>query len=229
MADQKEKKWVHVTCPVCGKTAEFHAWQILRTRLHADAKREVLSGDAFRFRCPDCGCVRIVHHPMFYIDEASLTMIALADEAHHLDLNDLLAGYKRPGVPNPFFPGVPGRMIRMRTVTSVRALQEKIRLFDAGLDDRQVELLKDWYLVEKRNPLPADELRYYKKEETGEEFLVLYVDGSPDSSVRFDRALYGSFAPYLDGLGSEREETESLIDSVYAHALYLGDPIEGAV
>ena len=50
-----------VTCPGCGKEADFTVWDSVNTTLEPDLKEKVLTGDLFKFTCPECGHMTIVN------------------------------------------------------------------------------------------------------------------------------------------------------------------------
>jgi hypothetical protein len=120
-------------CHQCGNEQSFTYWQSLNATLDPDAKAELLSGSLIRFACERCHWTCNVGYPMLYHDMKQGLLIQMMD------------------VPSlPPFPAMPfgaGRAkYRRRWVKTPAELQEKIRIFDSGLDDRLVELFKAYVM-----------------------------------------------------------------------------------
>jgi hypothetical protein len=166
-----------IACGACGVEAPFVAWESLNATLDPDEKDALLRGDLTRFTCRQCGWSGPVVHPLLYHDMERQFMVWLipsADPEHSADRR----------FPEPM-PGY-----RFRRVTNLNELKEKIYLFDEGLDDRQMEVLK--LIVELRSAQTEDRITgplFYSEqvvEEGGEpvmRFAHLAADGVKTLSV----------------------------------------------
>ena len=137
---------VKITCPKCKKESDFQIWESINIQLDPEMKEQVLNGEAFLFKCPDCGEEAYVNYSVLYHDMEKRIMIYLLPDVEEeikaaaqfmsgmdennlgLDLSAITEGYSN------------------RIVTSLRELQEKIYISDAGYDDRIIEIMKMLYL-----------------------------------------------------------------------------------
>ncbi|MCQ2181692.1 MAG: CpXC domain-containing protein [Bacteroidales bacterium] len=109
-------------CANCGKEQEVKLWGSVNTADNPELRDEVRSGRLFVWECPHCGTVNLISDPFLYTDtENSFILVLSADK--------LNASGEVPGFTS-------------RQVASVGELIEKIRIFEAGLDDIAIELCK---------------------------------------------------------------------------------------
>ena len=137
-----EKEIKRIKCPKCGALHDFEIWVRVNTDLDPVLKGKVRSGELFRTQCPSCGQKIDVVYPCLYHEMEKKVMIyyapgkkAMEDAAAAFD-EGADAVEKERG----FDPA--GNGYRNRVVGSLYDLQEKIAIFDSGLDDRVVEICK---------------------------------------------------------------------------------------
>ncbi|MBP5488417.1 MAG: CpXC domain-containing protein [Bacteroidales bacterium] len=108
-------------CPKCG--AEFAAPDLRSINIAKDPslKDRVKDGSLFMVKCPRCGSDSLVQEPVLYHDPSQRLLIAYTSAGLS---SDGLEGYT------------------CRLVGSIGELIEKVKVFDAGLDDIALELLK---------------------------------------------------------------------------------------
>ena len=135
-------------CSDCGTSFESQVYQSINVQDSPELKAKVISGEIFLRRCPSCGKVQLAKYPLLYLDPAENLLLCLSDQELTVDG---LEGYTA------------------RRVTTVGELIEKIKIFDAGLDDVIIELCK--YVT-------CQELG------TGANLKFLKVDG-PDNDLIF--------------------------------------------
>ena len=117
-----------VTCPYCGKTVECTSWHSINTELDF-AVPDIISGKLFETVCDGCGKILHLDYPLLFNDMNHQVMIdyvpqeKVREAVRASDLMRSMGG-------------------RVRIVTEQTALREKVAIFDAGLDDRIVEILK---------------------------------------------------------------------------------------
>jgi hypothetical protein len=117
------------TCRECGDTQPFTIWQSLNVTLEREAKEKLLNGELTRFNCQKCQWSGPVIYSFLYHDMEKHLMIWHWAEEGEPDMTAL----------------PPAGMIKdyqLRYVGNPNELTEKILLFDAGLDDRVLEVLK---------------------------------------------------------------------------------------
>ena len=108
-------------CSECGTSFESEVYQSINVQDEPELKQRVINGEIFMRRCPSCGKVQLAKYPLLYIDPSEHLLLCLTDQELSVDG---LEGYTA------------------RRVTTVGELIEKIKIFDAGLDDVIIELCK---------------------------------------------------------------------------------------
>ena len=119
-----------VKCPKCGEENTFTCWQSINTEMDF-AIPDIISGKLFEVTCKKCGHTAQVHYPMLFND-----MI------HGVMINYVMPEAVEEAVRVVDYMRERMDFCRFRIVTSQTDLREKTAIFDAGLDDRVVELLK---------------------------------------------------------------------------------------
>lgn len=109
-------------CSRCGAEHIAEVPQSVNAATQPELKERVRSGTLFTWSCPHCGTINLLKVPFLYHDPSERLMIVLTE-----------APVSAEGVPD----GYTGRQVR-----SVGDLIEKIKIFDAGLDDLIIEMCK---------------------------------------------------------------------------------------
>lgn len=121
-------------CPACGKSGEFVAWTSLNVTLDPHEKTRLLDRSLTQFTCAACGHTAQLIYPLLYHDMDNAYMIWLLPPG--------TGGETEPEALSPDVAARLGEKYRYRSVGNLNQLIEKILIFDAGLDDRVVELAK---------------------------------------------------------------------------------------
>ena len=109
-------------CSQCGAEHSVEIPQSVNAATEPDLKEKVRSGELFTWACPHCGSSNLLSVPFLYHDPDAHLMLVLSPAP--LGAEGLQEGYT-------------GRQVR-----TVGDLVEKIKIFDAGLDDLTVEMCK---------------------------------------------------------------------------------------
>lgn len=72
-----KRKSVKITCPKCKKESDYQIWESINVQIDPDMKEKVLNGEAFLFKCPDCGEEVYVFYSVLYHDMQKKMMIYL--------------------------------------------------------------------------------------------------------------------------------------------------------
>ena len=161
-----------VTCPSCHHEGDFEVWDSINTVLDPAMKEKVLNQSIFLYTCPSCGETFRLNYSTLYHQMEDLVMIYLVPESEVKKTYEIfyeknaLADYRT-------------EKYLYRIVTSANQLVEKIQIFDAGKDDRVMELVKllatDSIL--KNDPdIEFDELRF-AVDDDGTNILVIINKG----------------------------------------------------
>lgn len=121
-------------CSRCGAQHSAEVPQSVNAATQPDLREKVRSGVLFTWRCSHCGTLNLLNFPFLYHDPSERLMLVLTDAPLGAD-----------GVPE----GYVGRQVR-----SVGELIEKIKIFDAGLDDLIIELCKYVTCQELKKDVP---------------------------------------------------------------------------
>ena len=129
---------VKATCPDCKKEFPFEVWQSVNVQLNPEMREKVLDHSIFNFKCPECGLEAHTDYPFLYNDMKNGFMIQYCPDKEDFDnckkaLEEIQESDSATGALNIKF---------LRIVTNYFQLVEKIQIFESGLDDRQIELLK---------------------------------------------------------------------------------------
>ena len=129
-----------LTCPNCNHQFRAILWLSVTAPLNPDLRTRVLDGTIFSHVCPECRVTIEVNCDFTYSDPKLKFMIILARPKDD----------KLPSFPTGFLEGTASLLkdSQLRLVTSYDQLREKIRIFEAGLNDHLIELLK-FYVWEK--------------------------------------------------------------------------------
>ena len=130
---------IKTACTKCGAEYSAEVPQSVNAASSPELKEQVRSGALFTWTCPHCGTANLLKFPFLYHDPTEHLMLVLTD-----------APVNAEGVPE----GYTGRQVR-----SVGELIEKIKIFDAGLDDLVIELCKYVTCQELKKEVPLKFLR----------------------------------------------------------------------
>lgn len=142
---------VELRCRNCGRSSERPVYRHIDAVAEPELKAGVLSGELFLFTCPHCGFKSLVNSPVIYRDEHLL--VCLSDRSLAVEGLEGLHG---------------------RLVSDVGSLIEKVKVFDAGLDDVPLELSK----FVTRQELGKDvELKFLRLDGADNDIILTYPEG----------------------------------------------------
>ena len=157
-----------IVCPECDHEQTITICPSVNVTTDPEMREKVLSGDLFMFTCDQCGFCGYAGYPFVYEDKETNGgfLIYLEPECEDREV----------GVEGDIADQVIYRERPMRLVADVNALKEKVFIFEAGLDDRVIELFKVLTLAKMQDDEPdmiPDELKFSKRDVVdGEEVLV---------------------------------------------------------
>lgn len=145
---------IKTACTKCGAEYGAEVPQSVNAASSPELKEQVRSGALFTWTCPHCGTANLLKFPFLYHDPTEHLMLVLTD-----------APVNAEGVPE----GYTGRQVR-----SVGELIEKIKIFDAGLDDLVIELCKYVTCQELKKEVP---LKFLRTDGADAEMTFAYPEG----------------------------------------------------
>ncbi len=169
-----------VTCPSCHHEGDFELWDSINTALDPEMKEKVLNQSIFLYTCPSCGETFRLNYSTLYHQMEDLVMIYLVPESEVKKTYEIF--YEKNALADYRYRT---EKYLCRIVTSANQLVEKIQIFDAGKDDRVMELVKllatDSIL--KNDPdIEFDELRF-AVDDDGTNILVIINKGEITGAV----------------------------------------------
>ena len=179
-------------------------WRSLNTTLDPAGKSKVLSGELFQFKCPTCGSVSNVVYPMLYhqMEDQIMIHLVLSDEdvAEATESFDKIAdGTMMPGADME-------SDYTFRLVGNQNQLREKVYIFDQGLDDRVIEMIKlclKSTMMVNQPDIKIAEMLLEIKDGAPENFAVRLEDGSwgtlPYHQEIYEKIKQDMFDPADDG------------------------------
>ena len=187
-----------VECPKCTSEQSFTHWQSVNVTLDPDLKAKILDRTLVTFTCENCGYVAEVYHPLLYHDMEQRLMVFLGEEAPDDSASEGMFASLLPSIEAEY---------TFRMVSSINELTEKIRIRDAGLDDRAVEVFK---------LLLMEQLDDSSKEGDAELFFSGIVrEGDAEAEITFELMSDSD----TTGLSMPFEDTFRKIETEFCHGL----------
>lgn len=135
------KQKAKIKCAHCGHESEQDFWVSINADMNPEIKEKLINGELFRHVCEKCGKESVLDYPVLYHDMTNRAMVYYIIE----DTVEEVEGYFNEVEKDL---GVTMEGYRKRIVTDLNALREKAIIFDNGLDDRLIELIKFFSFVE---------------------------------------------------------------------------------
>ena len=140
-------------CPTCGTAFDVQRYDMVNVKENPELKASVINGDIFLQECPRCGRSHLVGGPLVYLDPDEMVLLMLSDKP--LSMTDT-GGYTA------------------RLVSRAGDLIEKVKIFDAGLDDKAIEMCK--YVTKQEAGKPMD-LKFLRLDGADNELVFTYPAG----------------------------------------------------
>lgn len=184
------KKTELITCPDCGKKSEFVIWKSLNSQLNPEAKADMLSGKLFQFICPHCHSSHNVDYGFLYhqMEDQIMIQYSTTDE----NVEEGIESFEK--MTNGNFIGLPAMDVdyTFRIVRSQNSLREKVYIFDNGLDDRVIEIMKVFMMSKllESNPNLEIEDMYLEMTEGGPKSFAIRLSDGKWGSTDYAQDLY---------------------------------------
>lgn len=216
LAERLEENWrgsecdiVNVICPQCGEDFDYGAWTLVNARSTPDEAKRAETGTLFALTCPRCGFEANLEQPCLYVDpKRRLCIYEVIDDEMAKKAAEM---FSDPDNAN-------ARMSTCRIVSGRNALADKIVAFNAGLDDRAIELLKfgingnarmQGYVSE------GEEITTWLEEVTDDMLVFRTEFGDTSMHAQIEMGAYDLFAEALSQI-SELEQRRYVVDRNWA-------------
>ncbi|MBQ7793085.1 MAG: CpXC domain-containing protein [Clostridia bacterium] len=173
-----------IRCPKCGTLNDITLWQSLTVSDSQDLKQELLSGKLNVLTCSDCGARALVPTPLLYHDEDKKLMISFMPTETAEEAQKQFASIKESSRQSGELNELCG--YNLRYVSDYNSLLEKILIFDSGLNDKTVEVIKLMVLMQEPELAEKRSALFGKKYEDGS--VEIMVQNLDDGAVFTSRA-----------------------------------------
>ena len=179
-----------VTCPNCNKEYPFIIWRSINTALNPEMKSKVKDRSAFLFECPSCGEKNYVDYGTLYHQMEDRIMIHYANTDENAKEIEKMINDEDPFGAD-MIQSFRNENYLIRIVRSQNELREKIDIFDAGLDDRIVEIIK-LFLVAKyqEDNSGYQSVNLYYRREDEKDIVEIYTDGQYKGCYEVPKEFY---------------------------------------
>ncbi len=182
---EKEAKF---RCAGCGMEFSAQTPAYISVQRNPELKQAVVSGSLFVKECPHCGNRQIIKFPLVYVDTAASLLIYLSESAT-INIDDS-AGFT------------------CRLVSDAGSLIEKIKIFDAGLDDIAIEMCKFVTLQELGKQV---ELKFFKLEGAEGDMIFTYPENGEMQMLSVGLNVYEDCRKILQRNPSIEENAKGLV------------------
>lgn len=180
---------VQARCRHCGTEAEIPAYNIINVRENPEIKEQLLEGKLFIWTCPHCGTDNLVRYPLLYHDPDQKLLIWLSDGIPEVEARMAETVSGEAGLAD----------YTARMVDTPGDLMEKIKIYDAGLEDVPMEICK--FVVRQEMDKDVD-LKFFRMEGADHRILLTYPENG-------EMQIVGSgFSVYEDAAGIMRRNPQ---------------------
>ena len=209
---------VNFKCPKCTTNVEAEQWTAVNGEKNPQQKLKILEGTLFKAKCKKCGYESSIGYPMLYNDTKQNYMIWLVyDEQEVKHVTDYFKKSKLEVSDSDDSDETVDSQCRQRIVMSPEALREKIMIFDSGLDDKMIEILKLAYAKEAQRTLRNDNIAAaFFSNRDGEKRIEMYTEKGKAFVSNVSKAIYDEIEDKYGGKASYAEDRVYIIDDVWA-------------
>ena len=213
-----------IKCLKCKKASDFEFYESINTALDPKLKQRVKNFDIFKFVCPHCGSEQFVNYSFLYHQMEDQIMIFYCQDEEEVNkvrslyAEDFATATDENGVERP----IDTSGYRRRIVIGADELVEKIRIFDAGLDDRLMEIYKVMLFGQMQAELAeipggsgVDEV-FVDEQLDGSLDLVFVAQGRAVGAVPFAQEVYNVIKAQYEEAVTHLAAVEPVIDQDWA-------------
>lgn len=213
-----------IACLKCKKKSDFEFYGSINTMLDPGLKQRVKNFDIFKFICPHCGSEQFVNYSFLYHQMEDKLMIFYCQDEEEVEkvrtlyADDFATALNEKGEQQ----GIDTTGYRRRIVIGADNLVEKIRIFDAGLDDRLIEIYKVLLYGQMQSQLAempggdvVDDV-FVDEQLDGSLDFVFVADGKAVGAVPFAQEVYDVVAEQYKEAVERLAPTEPVINQDWA-------------
>jgi hypothetical protein len=157
-----------IICPQCGEGCKLNLTPGINAVDNPELKEAILNETLFDWICPRCGYGAMIMYPLVYHDPKEgymITMYSKSTKGNKIEAPSSISGVVK------------------RRVKTLAELKEKILIFDAGLDDVAVELVKNALeeIIHKSYGSQKIKIHFSRIAEEGSLEFAIFVEGKKEA------------------------------------------------
>lgn len=194
-----------IVCPQCGEPQKYRLYASINAQDNPNLKASILDETLFDWRCRRCNYFAAMAYPSVYIDNAARYAVCMTP-----------GGDSRAMEPPPQLQGYVKRRVK-----NLAELKEKLLIFDSGLDDVAVELVKNALCTIIRRHYDNARLHaYFSRLEDEKLHFAIYLPRQPEPVYHSTRIeVYGQSQEVLRTLDFTEPEDFITVDARMAKAI----------
>ena len=206
-----------MVCPQCEQRDTLRLWEEINAKEDVTAKSRLLDGSLFEYRCKKCGYSTGVAYNCIYKDDEKHFIVYFAADGDNEGMKAAMDRIEEDA--NKMAVAGLKYNVRRRIVNDANTMREKVIIFEAGLDDRIIELMKILYVsaIRENRPEIAVVGCFFCIVDGQWRMEMLTADGRA-FGLDVQRELYGEFEKEYEALLSENRTY--CVDAKYAIDLY---------
>ena len=186
---------VRVRCSRCGGEEEMPAYSIINTKENPELKQQLLEGKLFIWNCSRCGTDNLVKYPLLYHDPEQKLLLWLSDGIPEVEAKMMETIAEEEGLQD----------YTARIVDTPGEMMEKIKIYDAGLEDIPMEICK--YVITQELGKEVD-FKFFRMEGADHRILLTY----PENNEM--QVLGTNFSVYEDAAGIVRRNPDLSVEGL---------------
>lgn len=210
-----------IKCPKCGQMTEITVWNSITVKDSADLKQDLLSGRVNMFHCPSCSHKALMPTPLLYHDEEKRLMISFSPCSDEILKYQLFDNVQKTSKESGELEKMEG--YNLRFVADYNELLEKILIFDNGMNDKTIEVLKLMILSQELEKAEQRVCRFGKCEGGLLEFMIYDTIENKTYTSAVPRETYDTIHMQLLNSGVKPYSFGwEMVDAAYATKLLNG-------
>ncbi len=178
-----------IKCPKCQAINDITLWQSITVSDSPDLKDELLKGRLNILSCTECSAKALVPTPLLYHDEEKKLMFSFIPTNSREDAEKQFASIRESSRASGELNELEG--YNLRFVSDYNTLLEKILIFDSGLSDKTIEVIKLMVLMQEPEKLDGRTALFGKKHPDGS--IEILVQNNSDGAVFTSRAPFETY------------------------------------
>jgi len=165
------------TCCGCNHSCPVTVYDSINVGKDPSLKEKVIDGELFTWTCPECGKINLIRYHSLYHDPQQKLMLWITDDIEVLTPTTEALVAQNPELKD----------YTCRFVSDPGSLIEKIKIFEAGLDDIAMEICKFVTLQELGKDVS---LKFFKMDGADNEITLAYPENGQMEMVNIGFNVY---------------------------------------